>query len=246
MGTDVAINFAAIVHQPKLKDEALYGRINHQLPVYLAKLSKEAGVRQFIQISTIAVYGKTENIGLQTPYNPTTPYGKTKLNADLELLSFQNAAFKVSLVRPSMVYGGGASPGNLMQLIKLAHKGIPLPFKGVNNTRQFCHINLLVHALQNIIEKEKEGIFLLADQKGISTSEILNTIQEGFGKIVPQIKPLDFFLWLLKKTRPSLYQKLYGSLVINVEPTFKELELGAHKYSLSQGIKQMVEAYKIQ
>lgn len=241
---DVVINFAAIVHQPKIKDIDLYDRINHELPLYLANLAKDSGAKQYIQMSTIAVYGQTEYISQKTTYNPNNPYGKSKLEADFDLLKLQNENFKVSIVRPSMVYGGGKAPGNMLKLINLAQKGIPLPFKGVQNQRQFCNIHLLVDALSKIIEKQQAGTFLVADREGISTHDLLNIVNKYSSQKIRQFQLPKSFLKLLKSTKPGLYQKLYGSLKIDVEKTITNLKIESNKYSIEQGIREMVKSIK--
>lgn len=240
---DVVINFAAIVHQPNIKNEGIYIEINYKLPVYIANIAKNARVKQFVQFSTIAVYGEQEKISLNTLYNPNTPYGRSKLSADLELLKLQDTDFKVCLLRPSMVYGGGKAPGNMIDLIKLCNKPIPLPFKGINNSRQFAHIYIVTNAIKNCIEKQSQGIFLIADNKGISTFDLVSLIKKSLNKKNTQIKLPVFFLNLIKKIKPSLYQKLFGSLVIDVEDTYKRLEL-ERKDRIEQGICEMISMFR--
>ena len=140
-GKDTVINFAALVHRTDRIPEEEYDRANHLLPVDLARRAKAAGVHHFIQMSTIAVYGARESIDINTPEEPDTPYGRSKLAADNDLLSMQNDAFGILVIRPSMVYGGGKAPGNMMRLINLARRGLPLPFGGTANSRQFLNVH---------------------------------------------------------------------------------------------------------
>jgi len=236
---DFVLNFAAIVHQPNIKDKSIYRRVNTELPIYLATEAKKAGIKHFIQISTIAVYVENNYITEKTTENPCTLYGLSKLNADNALLAMQDDSFKVSIIRPPMVYGGGRAPGNMQKLIKFALTGIPLPFEGVNNKRDFIHVNNLVQALNLVIEHELYGIVIPTDRNPVSTSKILNLVNKySKGKIRKIAIPLPI-LQLIKWVNSSLYKKVYGDLL--VECNMPE-SIYQPKYLLDSGIKEMVKA----
>ncbi|MGD9994153.1 MAG: NAD-dependent epimerase/dehydratase family protein [Salinivirgaceae bacterium] len=237
--SQLAINFAAIVHQPKLKDEALYKRINTDLPIHLAEEAKKAGVRHFIQMSTIAVYGDVELIDGSTPENPLNVYGKTKWEADKALLALQDESFKVSIIRPPMVYGGGKAPGNLQSLIKAALKGIPLPFKGVENKRDFIHVGNLIQALHAVIENKLYGVIIPTDKKSVSTWELITYIDKYSDNKIRNIKIPGFIHTLIKMLKPKIYSKVFGDLqVVCTLPN----EIYQPTFSMKDGIKEMVES----
>lgn len=234
---DYVLNFAAIVHQPGLKDNSLYEKINTKLPIHLANEAKKAGVKHFIQMSTIAIYGNTSNININTPENPVNIYGQTKLIADKNLLALQDETFKVSIIRPPMVYGGGNAPGNMMKLIKFAQKGLPLPFKGVKNSRDFIHVQNLVQALNIVIDNSIKGIVIPTDKKPVSTEKILIFVKKYSRTRVRLIKVPMFIILLLKKIKPELYNKVFGSLNVSCN-----LADNIYKPSLfiEDGIKEMI------
>lgn len=238
---DVVINFAAIVHRPKITDEKIYNDVNYNLAIINAQKAKNAGVKLFIQMSTIAVYGNASEVSIHTPYNPQNLYGISKLRADEELLKMQDDNFKVAIVRPPMVYGGGKAPGNMMRLITLADRGIPLPFKGINNSRDFINVHNLVQYLAIIAEKQLNGVHLLSDQELVSTEYLLNIIYKYLGKKNRLIKIPEFGLKWLKKIRPNEYEKLCGTL--NIETNFP-YEILIKRYSVEDGIREMVAWYK--
>ena len=239
--TVVIINFAAIVHRPDIKDESIYDDINYKLTLINAQKAKNAGVNLFIQMSTIAVYGNVSNILINTPYNPKTPYGISKLKADEELLAMQDYNFKVAIIRPPMVYGGGKAPGNMMRLIKLVDKRIPLPFKDIDNRRDFINVHNLVQYLSLIAEKQLTGIHLISDHEPVSTEYLLNTIAKYYGKKVPLLKFPEFVLRMIKKLRPNEYNKLFRTLTIETNFPYEDL---IKRYTVEQGIAEMVEWYK--
>lgn len=237
---DVVVNFAAIVHRPDIRDPSIYDQVNHELAVLNARKAREAGVRLFIQMSTIAVYGEAASISVHTPYAPRTPYGSSKLRADQELCQMQDDRFKVALIRPPMVYGGGRAPGNMMRLIRLADTGVPLPFKGVDNRRDFIHVENLTQYLEIVAQRRLHGTFLVTDHQPVSTEYILQVISKHLGKRVRMTRVPQFGLRLLKTLRPKEYDKLFGSLTIETNFAHEE---SIERHSVDEGIGQMVAWY---
>ena len=137
---DIVLHCAALVHQKVEHSYAKYYEINVKYPVKLAKIAKQNGVKQFVFISTIAVYGENEELlNENTSCNPITPYGKSKLEAEKELLKLNDDTFIVSIIRPPMVYGKDA-PGNIDSLVKLVKKVPIIPLGGIENKRSFISI----------------------------------------------------------------------------------------------------------
>ncbi len=235
---DTIINFAAIVHQPKLKDENLYNTVNHLLPTHLANKAKDAGIKHFIQLSTIAVYGEVSSITNQTQENPNNLYGKSKLSADIGLIRLTNDNFRVSIIRPPMVYGGGLAPGNMLNLLQLVKKGYPLPFKNINNKRHFININNLIRFLILVLKKDDGGIFVPTDRDTVSTEALVKIISEKLHKkphLFSLPKPILKIISLIK---PNLYNKLFGSLEIKFSN--HSLSNDYQISSIHEGIKDMV------
>lgn len=244
-GAGSVINFAAIVHRPEVTGESVYERANYQLPLHLAEAAAEGGAEHFVQMSTVAVYGGAEDISLSTPCAPESPYGRSKLKADEALLGNQSGVFTVSVVRPSMVYGGGAAPGNMMKLIRLCDLPVPLPLRRTGNSRQFAYCGLVADALEKIVSKRAGGVFLVADREPVSTEKLAEIIRAALGRpgmLFGLPAPLRR---LLEKLKPSLCQKLFGSLRIDIDETFRKLDLESSPSDMEKGIAEMVEAYRL-
>lgn len=237
---DTVINFAAIVHRPDIKDEQIYNEVNNNLAILNARKAKHAGVKLFMQISTIAVYGNASSISFDTPINPQNPYAWSKLKADKVLLSMQDESFKVAIIRPPMVYGGGNSPGNMMRLIGLADKSIPLPFRDIDNKRDFINVNNLIQYLAIIAEKQLNGVFLITDQEPVSTEYLLLTISKYLGKKVCLVKLPRWILQTIKAIRPGEFDKLYGTLRIDSNFPYEDL---INRFSVEDGIREMVDSF---
>jgi UDP-glucose 4-epimerase len=239
---DIVINFAAIVHQRKNTDENIYNKINYELAVLNAEKAKNNGVKTFIQLSTIAVYGNVEKIDFETPENPVNPYGKSKLLADKKITSMADNYFKVIIFRAPMIYGLGNAPGNMMRLIGLVDKGFPLPFKNAKSKRDFINIRNFIEYIDTAIKTNQTNIYLVSDDSPVSTFDLINLISKYLEKKVVLFSIPKFVLIFLKKLKPEIFNKLYGKLNVDLSKT-KEILNYKPEYSIEQGIKEMVQWY---
>ncbi|WP_151948814.1 NAD-dependent epimerase/dehydratase family protein [Aliarcobacter butzleri] len=236
---DIVLHCAALVHQKIQHPYEKYHEINVNYPLKLAKLAKQNGVKQFIFISTIAVYGEDkETLDENTSCAPITHYGKSKLEAEKELLKLNDDSFVVSIIRPPMVYGKNA-PGNIDSLIKLVKKLPVTPLGKIENKRSFISIQNLCYIIDKTITQEKQGIFLASDDEPISTSKLIELIAKNLEKKIYFIK-LPFFESLLKLVKPSFHKRLYGSLEVDNTITKEKLNL-KNPYSVEDGIKLMIK-----
>jgi UDP-glucose 4-epimerase len=254
---DTILHCAALVHQKVEYPYKKYHEINVNYPVKLAKLAKKNGVKQFVFISSIAVYGEDkEKLDENTSCNPTTPYGKSKLEAEQELLKLTDEIFIVSIIRPPMVYGKDA-PGNIDSLMKFVKKIPIIPLGGIENKRSFVSIENLCYIINEVITQQKEGIFLASDDKPLSTSRLIELIAKNLNlvkrngceaitlceKKVYLIK-IPFFETFLKLLKPSFHKRLYGSLEVDNTITKQKLNL-RNPYSVEEGIQLMINGEMI-
>lgn len=257
---DVILHCAALVHQKIEYSYEKYYEINVKYPYTLAKRAKENGVKQFIFMSTVAVYGI--EIGIMnedSDCNPISDYGKSKYKAELELQKIEDDSFKVSIIRPPIVNGYNA-PGNMKSLINLVNKVPILPFGNIQNRRSMVYVGNLCHMIDVLIESRMTGkldyraslamtegvdchavtesVFLASDDEAISTTRLIELIADGLGKKVYLIK-IPFFESLLKLVKLTFHKRLYGSLEVDNSKTKKLLDF-KNLYSVEDGIKFMI------
>ncbi len=213
---DVVFHVAGIVHQkekPEMKE--LYLKVNRDLPVEVAIRAKIAGVSQFIFMSTMAVYGEEGKIGQEviidnnTPVNPKTSYGVSKVEAELELVKLNDNSFKIVILRPPMIYGPNC-PGNYDRLEKLAVK-LPV-FPLIDNKRSMLHIDKLCQYIKSYIDTEAEGLFLPQDDNYVNTSLLVKELAMKNGKSIHLSKTAGLIIQLIGK-RFNLINKVFGNLV---------------------------------
>ena len=243
-GYDAVYHTAAIVHQPRSKDApgelARYRAVNCDLAVDAAKKAKAEGVRQFVFLSTMAVYGltaafgKTVTITAQTPTVPTDNYGLSKLEAERALLSLEGPDFRVSILRPPMIYGKDCK-GNFRSLVSMARR---LPFfPKVPNQRSMLYVGSLNRLVQQIIDREDRGIFCPQDPEYVNTSAMVQAIAAAQGKRLLLIPGFSWALHLLRHLTGAV-DKAFGSLVY--DKALSKLEEEYCIASFPDSVKQSV------
>ena len=215
---DSVVHVAAIVHQnAKTADEALFNRVNTELPVEVAKRAKSGGVSQFVFLSTMGVYGKNKSlkesdviINAGTPENETSGYGGSKLRAEKILKTLETGSFKVAVVRPPNVYGPGCK-GNYIPLFKkLALLSWVFPFAFSDICQSMIYIDNLCELIRLIIEKKVGGLYLPQDDCAPSTVYLVHQIREIFGKKTHDSRVLGAAVRLFGGLQ--IVKKIYGGI----------------------------------
>jgi UDP-glucose 4-epimerase len=228
---DVIFHVAGIAHissNKKLLTE--YFKINRDLAIEVAKKAKQEGVKQFIFTSSMAIYGDDRPIGDFTPIDinqpkPTSPYGQSKLEADLTIQKLHDTGFKVSILRIPMVYGVN-SKGNFPKLEKIAKK-LPI-FPKIENRRSVINILSLAELIRLIIIYNQSGVFYPQDIYHFSTSKFIKDFRIKICKKTTFIPFMSFPLRLLSSILKPI-NKIYGN-------KFYE-----SKYSIYKGLDYQVE-----
>lgn len=213
---DAVFHVAGIAHvstDPKLED--LYYKVNRDLTIEVAQKAKNQGVKQFIFMSSIIVYGDSSHINKRRVINkdtvptPSNFYGNSKLQAEEGILPLSDDKFKVAVLRPPMIYGKG-SKGNYPKLAKIARK---LPFfPDVDNERSMLHIDNLCEFIRLIIKNEESGVFYPQNEEYVKISELVKEIAKVHGK---NIKTTKLFNPILRGMGNfiGLVNKAFGNLV---------------------------------
>lgn len=213
---DIIFHVAGIAHvDAKPEMEALYYKINRDLTIDVAKKAKQDGIKQFIFMSSIIVYGDSSKIGQRriitrnTEPSPSNFYGDSKLQAEKGIKSLEDEDFKVVIIRPPMIYGKG-SKGNYPKLAKAAQK-LPL-FPDVCNERSMLHIDNLCEFVKLMIDNEESGFFFPQNLEYVNTSEMVRIIAEVHGKKIKLVKAFNPVLRLMA-SKFGLVNKVFGNLV---------------------------------
>lgn len=219
-GFDAVFHVAGIAHDSARKSSKdLYYRVNSQLAFETARKAKTDGVKQFIFMSSSIVYGTSAPIGENkiithdTPVNPESYYGDSKVKAEEMLASLNDdEGFRICILRCPMIYGKGCK-GNYPLLSKIA-KTFPF-FPNINNCRSMLYSENLAEFVRLIIENNAHGIFWPQNAEYSNTSELVKMIAESHGRKITLMKGFDFPLKVLAKFT-GLVNKAFGSLAYDM------------------------------
>lgn len=235
-GYDAVFHVAGIAHvstDPKMED--LYYKVNRDLTIETAKKAKDDGVKQFIFMSSIIVYGDSSHINQKriidknTIPSPSNFYGKSKLQAEEGILPLQDDNFNVAILRPPMIFGKD-SKGNYPKLSKMAQKLSIFP--NINNERSMLYIDNLCEFIRLMIDNEERGIFFPQNKEYVRTSELVKLIAEAHGKNIILTK---IFNWVLRfmGNFSGIVNKAFGNLVY---------EKSMSEYKVEYRVKDLREA----
>jgi nucleoside-diphosphate-sugar epimerase len=179
---DTVVHLAAYAHftnAARLDNDQLR-KVNIDGTVRLAQQSASLGVRHFVFISSIGAMAEFSDsrLTVETPCEPSTTYGKSKLEAELALKQIAVAGGMAwTIIRPPLVYGPG-NPGNMERLQKLVRSGLPLPLASVHNRRSFIYVENLVDLITACLGNPKAfgKTFLPSDGDDLSTAELIEKI----------------------------------------------------------------------
>lgn len=241
---DTVVHLAALVHQPQMNEEKAYMEVNCDHTIALAKKAKQEGVKHFIFMSTIKVYGEESENGCfdeESQCNPVDAYGRSKLEAEKGLQSLEDETFVVSIIRTPVVYGPKVK-ANIFNIVKLLSQFPYLPFANIANRRSMVYIGNLIQLIEVIIDKRVSGVFLASDSRPFSTSEFFSWISKSlYDK--EKLFYLPGFALLLKLMKPNIYQRLYTDLCLDATQTQKKLDFNP-KYTTRQGVDKMIAWFK--
>ena len=108
-GFDAVVHLAAISNDPlgNLNPDCTYD-INHLGSVHLARTAKQAGVPRFLFSSSCSLYGAASPDDLldeSAAFNPVTPYGRSKVLAERDIVALADDDFSPTFLRNSTAYG---------------------------------------------------------------------------------------------------------------------------------------------
>ena len=241
-GYDSVFHVAGIAHSDSGKipaeKEALYYSVNRDLTVQTAQKAKDAGVKQFVFMSSAIVYGDSAPVGKdkyitkETVPSPANCYGHSKLQAELGLQALESEDFRVVILRPPMIYGPG-SKGNYPVLSRLA--GMLPVFPLVENRRSMLYIGNLAEFVRLMIDREERGTFWPQNAQYSNTSRLVKQIAEAKGKRVHLVNGFTWALKLLSCVTP-LVNKAFGSMCYDM--AMSDYPEDYRKFTLEESIKE--------
>lgn len=217
------------------EEKKRYYKVNTDLAIETARKAKAAGVKQFILMSSMIIYGdsapcgRKKRIDENTIPSPVNFYGDSKWQADKGVRELADDAFFVAVIRAPMIYGRGAK-GNYPILSKLAKK-LPV-FPDVDNQRSMLHIDNLCEFLSLLILSGEGGIYFPQNAEYTKTAEMVQYISDFAGKKVQSIRILNPAIRIasyIPGKMGGLVNKAFGNCIFDQKlSVYKGLEYRIH------------------
>ncbi|MGJ5675969.1 MAG: NAD-dependent epimerase/dehydratase family protein [Nostochopsis sp.] len=237
-GVDIVIHTAALVKEGGSLEE--FRNVNVGGTLNIAKAAMNAGVKTFVHLSSVIVYGfiypnqVTEEGPLRSENNP---YSLTKIESEQEILKLNAPPnFGVIIIRPTAVYGPRSNPW-VVRPLSLMRQGrfvIPDAGRGVMN---HLYIDNLIDGIFLAIEKEAYGeAFNISDGQETSWKEYYTRLAEvgnlpaPFSLPAPIVKSLILLEWLKMRIlglKPVIF------------PAAVDFSTSPHAYSIKKAQTQL-------
>jgi nucleoside-diphosphate-sugar epimerase len=245
------IHLAARVHV--MADDAVdplreFRRVNRDWTERLARAAALQGIRRFVYLSSIKVNGESNARPFteQDLPNPQDPYGMSKWEAEQALARVSSqTGLEIVVIRSPLVYGAGVG-GNVLQLLHIIRRGIPLPLASVHNRRSLIYLGNLVDALACCVKDVRAAgqTYLVSDGEDFSTPELIRRLAKALGlpaRLWPV--PLSMLRWIGSVAgKQAMIDRLLGSLQVDSSKIRKELDWYS-PYSVGQGFSETAASY---
>lgn len=217
---DVVYNTTGLAHNDARKGtDEQFMALNAKLPVALASKAKRDGVKEFIHMSSMIVYGDMSQLGedkfitKDTVPKPAGIYGKSKLAGENALRKLESEDFHVALIRSPLIYSEDAVD-NFLKLTEYAKKH-PI-FPDIKNARSMIYADNLCELVRLIAENQSSGIFYPQQDEYICTSKLVKDIARTAGHKMKLTKMFNPILYAVSK-RKIFVRKVFGNLAYDME-----------------------------
>lgn len=225
-GIDVVFHLAGVAHRQATGEEL--ESVNAQSPALLATAAASAGVESFVWLSSIKVLGETsvEPLPETAAYAPADPYAQSKTRGEQNLLKLPvHSGFRLSIVRPPLIYGVGVKANflALLSLARLAQRGVPLPLGAAQAPRSLLAVSSLCEFLI-LAAKRGDGLLHVADPVDLSVAQLLESLCRGRRLRLWSVPETTMRRLLRIAGREGIYRRLFEPLQLDCRDSFRRLD----------------------
>ena len=225
-GVDVIVHLAGKAHVVDSVETGIlseYMEINCDVPLSLASVAADCGVKRFVYISSIRVNGEQSTVPFteSTTVEPADAYALSKHQAEIQLQRLSSEkGIEIVIIRPPLVIGPNA-PGNVQKIVQWARGNwqLPLPLGSTGNRRSLIGLTNLVSFIETCIDHPKaaQQTFLVSDSEDLSTTQLFRAFAAAFGKrpfLIPVPAKAMKMLFTLMGRR-NIAVRLFGDLQVD-------------------------------
>lgn len=244
---DAIVHLAGIAHdlsnQYKTED---YYRVNDLSTRQLYDSFLKSKAQCFVYVSSIKAVADVASAPVDETAepNPSTDYGRSKLQAEQYILANKMEGKRVYIVRPCMIHGPG-NKGNLNLLYNFVKKGLPYPLGAFENRRSFLSVDNFTFIIDQLIHREiSPGVYHLADEGFLPTTRLVEVIGLALNKKVKILNiPRSFITFgftLIGKRR--MLTKLSEDMMVSNTKLLNALN-GQLPVKLEQGVINTIRSF---
>jgi nucleoside-diphosphate-sugar epimerase len=193
---DWIFHFAAVHREPGHAREE-YFDTNLPGARNVCQFAEVTGCQNILFTSSISVYGPTSGPTSEaSPLYPATPYGISKLCAELIHEGWRRADRERRLIicRPGVVYGPG-DPGNILRMIRAVKKGWFVFPGGRELRKSYAYIEGLLDSFEfTMARTESQLTYNYVERETEPLGRLVEITQEHLGKKVPTFTAPLFLL----------------------------------------------------
>ncbi|WFR95561.1 UDP-glucose 4-epimerase family protein [Rhizobium tumorigenes] len=253
VGVDCVVHLAARVHvmdDTAADPLAAFRAANVDATLNLARQAAAAGARRFIFISSIKVNG--EETAPDRPFTaadvpePGDPYGLSKWEAEQALFDLgRQTGMDIVVIRPPLIYGPGVK-ANFASLMRLARRGLPLPFGLISNRRSLLFVGNLTDFIILCVAHPNatNRTFLVSDGEDLSIGQLIAGISGAMGRkawLLPVPPRLIEAAAAMLGKGPAA-RRLLGSLQVDTGET-RRVAGWTPPFSCEQGLALTVQSF---
>jgi nucleoside-diphosphate-sugar epimerase len=172
----------------KSRVQASFKAVNEDGTASVVQAASEAGVRHFILISSVSVYGESCSGADETATcNPSGDYAASKFNAEQRSIELASASdMHLTILRLATLYGE-EDPGNVGRLMRAIDRRLFLWIGDGSNKKSLLHREDAARACISAVQSTIEKINIFNVSAGEYTMrEIVSRLAEALGRNVPE------------------------------------------------------------
>ena len=189
-GVTAVIHAAGLAHifDKSKAATALFKEVNERGTANVARAAAGAGVRHFILISSVSVYGPfTQGVYDESaPCRPEGPYAESKYQAEQRAIEIaQQSSMALTILRLATLYGEG-DPGNVARLMRTIDRGRFIWVGNGSNRKSLLHRDDAARACVTVTLHPCTGIQIYnVSAPPYTMREVVEGLAAALGRTLP-------------------------------------------------------------
>lgn len=205
-GVDSVVHSAGLAHQFKKRNGEVsrFTEVNAEGTKNIVQAAVAAGVRHFVLISSVSVYGPhtIAECDEGSPCNPEGIYAQSKYLAEQQSIEIaERAGMPLTILRLATVYGEG-DPGNVARLMRAIDRGHFVWLGSGSNSKSLIHSEDVARACVAVLRTPSiaTGIFNVSGSP-CTIREVVEGLASALGRRLPKWRiPASLILGLTSRS----------------------------------------------